>query len=115
MKITDEQATEALLTLITYYRQEGQVQQEKQDALHDPVHHPSHYSWRGGMEAADIAAEMTRGTEGVEAYWIGCTIKYLYRYPKKNGLQDIDKAIECLKLLRKVLSKKVQKNANSLE
>lgn len=66
----------------------------------DAVHHPSHYSWRGGMEASDIAREMCKGSEGIAAYLIGCAVKYLYRYPKKNGLQDLDKAIECLTMLR---------------
>lgn len=68
----------------------------------DPVHHPNHYSWRGGMECIDIAKELTKGSAGIEAYLIGCAVKYIYRYPKKNGLQDLDKAIECLNLLRKV-------------
>lgn len=86
----------------------------KKATTHDPVHHPSHYSWRGGMEADDIVAEMTRGAEGAEAYWLGCAIKYLYRYPKKNGLQDIEKAIECLQRLRAIVAKKV-KDGNALE
>lgn len=87
---------------------------KKSNVKSDPVHHPSHYSWRGGMEAADIVAEMTRGAEGAEAYWLGCAIKYLYRYPKKNGLQDIEKAIECLQRLRAIVAKKV-KDGNALE
>ncbi len=49
-----------------------------------------------------------------EAYWLGCAIKYLYRYPLKGLLQDIDKAIECLKKLREIVAKKVQ-NGNALE
>ncbi len=136
MHITEDQAVQALITLIGYYRQE-EISQENpceskvnsipqmavermaqmnvEDRVSsDPVHHPNHYSWRGGMEAADIVAEMTRGAEGAEAYWLGCAIKYLYRYPKKNGLQDIDKAIECLQRLRAIVAKKV-KDGNALE
>lgn len=59
----------------------------KKAPMHDPVLHPSHYSWRGGMEAADIAAEMCQGAEGDEAAWIFNLAKYVYRYPKKNGVQ----------------------------
>lgn len=55
----------------------------------DMVHHPDHYSWRGGMECMDIVAEMTRKSFGIVAYLIGCAIKYIYRYPRKGGLQDM--------------------------
>lgn len=48
----------------------------------------------------DYADELCRGQDGIKAYLIGCAAKYIYRYPKKNGLQDLDKAIECLKMLR---------------
>lgn len=86
----------------------------KKATTHDPVHHPSHYSWRGGMEAADIAAEMCQGAEGDEAAWIFNLAKYVYRYPKKNGVQDIDKAIECLQRLKKVVQKKAS-HGNAME
>lgn len=66
----------------------------------DPVHHPSHYAWRGGLECIEIAKELCGGSDGIAAYLIGCAVKYIYRYPKKNGLQDLDKAIECLTMLR---------------
>lgn len=66
----------------------------------DPVHHPSHYAWRGGLECIEITRELCRGSDGIAAYLIGCAVKYIYRYPQKNGLQDLDKAIECLTMLR---------------
>lgn len=77
-------------------------QQEKQfnEEVNDLIHKPNHYTWRGGMECVDIASELCRGQDGIKAYLIGCAAKYIYRYPKKNGLQDLDKAIECLKMLR---------------
>lgn len=68
----------------------------------DMIHRPNHYTWRGGMECIDIAKELCQGANGVRAYLIGCAVKYIYRYPKKNGLQDLDKAIECLTMLRKI-------------
>lgn len=70
------------------------------DQKSDMIHRPNHYTWRGGMECVDIADELCRGQDGIKAYLIGCAAKYIYRYPKKNGLQDLDKAIECLKMLR---------------
>ncbi len=72
----------------------------------DPVHHPGHYAWRGGPECIEIARELCRGSDGIAAYLIGCAVKYIYRYPRKNGLQDLDKAIECLTMLRGIEAKK---------
>lgn len=34
-----------------------------------------------------------------EAYWWGCVFKYLWRWPLKNGLQDLRKARQCLDYL----------------
>ena len=75
---------------------------ESELAEADPVHHPGHYAWRGGLECIEIARELCRGSEGIAAYLIGCAVKYVYRYPRKNGLQDLDKAIECLTMLRDI-------------
>lgn len=72
----------------------------------DLIHHPRHYAWRGGLECIEIARELCRGSDGIAAYLIGCATKYIYRYPRKNGLQDLDKAIECLTMLRDIETKK---------
>ena len=40
---------------------------------------------------------------------LGCAVKYLYRYPRKNGDQDLDKAIQCIKMLRDYLYGKEDK------
>ena len=67
--------------------------------MSDLIHNPEYYTWRGGMECIDIAKELCQGSEGVRAYLIGCAVKYIYRYPKKNGLQDVLKATQCLVML----------------
>lgn len=54
--------------------------------MSDMIHRPNHYTWRGGMECIDIAKELCQGANGVRAYLIGC----------------LDKAIECLTMLRKI-------------
>ncbi len=79
---------------------------ESERAEADPVHHPGHYAWRGGLECIEIAKELCQGSDGIAAYLIGCAVKYIYRYPQKNGLQDLDKAIECLTMLRGIEAKK---------
>lgn len=52
------------------------------------VDHPSHYS--GSIEA--IAAA-TAELEGVEAFDTGNALKYLWRWKRKNGVEDLNKAI----------------------
>lgn len=78
--------------------------QEKPAA--DPIHHPDHYTWKG-VECIKVIEIMTRGLSGIEAYYMGNIIKYLFRYPKKGSLEmDLMKAEEYTGLLRKYLLKK---------
>ena len=57
----------------------------------DPVKKPEHYnSHPSGVECRDIARH--------EPYNIGCAIKYLWRRGKKgDAVQDLEKAIECIR------------------
>ena len=58
----------------------------------DMVHHPSHYNYKS-VECKDIIKVMTEGLEGEDAYYMGATIKYLYRYIKKGKpIEDLQKA-----------------------
>lgn len=55
------------------------------------VDHPSHY--RGSIEAIDAIAAATAELEGVEAFDTGNALKYLWRWKRKNGVEDLNKAI----------------------
>lgn len=56
----------------------------------DPVEHPKHYT-KGGIECiAAIKASMT--PEEFEGYCKGNTLKYLWRWRDKNGVEDLHKA-----------------------
>lgn len=68
----------------------------------DMIKHPDHYTFRG-VEAIEVVKIMTATSTGVEAYLLGCAIKYLYRYPRKNGKQDLEKAEQCIRMLREYL------------
>lgn len=57
----------------------------------DMVNHPSHYA-TGKFECIDVMLE-TQGIEATKAFCKLNAFKYLYRADKKNGLQDIKKAI----------------------
>ena len=62
--------------------------------------HPKHYE-RGGMTCADAMRAMMYGQDvtNQEAYWWGCAFKYLWRWREKNGVEDLEKARECIRLL----------------
>lgn len=57
---------------------------------HDNVNSPSHY--QGKVECIDCIESATAGLSGLEAFCTGNAIKYLYRWKKKNGIEDLKKA-----------------------
>lgn len=65
----------------------------------DMISHPDHYTWKG-VECIKLIEAMTWGMSGIGAYYMGNAIKYLYRYLKKNGAEDLDKAIQYITMLR---------------
>lgn len=71
---------------------EGQVSKayETDDQM---VSHPSHYQTSSGMETIQVIEAFTEGLEGIEAVDTAQVIKYVCRWKKKNGLQDLEKAM----------------------
>lgn len=58
----------------------------------DPVNHPNHYC-SGGIECIDaIEAALTCQTDPMQAWLTGQVLKYLWRWPLKNGVEDLKKA-----------------------
>ena len=56
----------------------------------DPVEHPNHYT-SGGIECIKgIEASMEK--EAYRGYLKGNCMKYIWRYEKKNGVEDLRKA-----------------------
>lgn len=63
---------------------------------HDAVSHPSHYC-KGGVECLD-AIKAALGDK-YEGFLAGNVLKYVYRYPDKNGVEDCKKAAYYLQKL----------------
>ena len=63
------------------------------------VEKPPHYQSDFGLEVIDVIEAFTDGLNGVEATDTGNIIKYICRWKKKNGLQDLKKAEWYLKHL----------------
>ena len=59
---------------------------------HDMVNHPSHYQSKSGLEAIDVIEAFTSDMKGIEAFCTGNALKYLCRWKKKNGIEDLKKA-----------------------
>ena len=56
------------------------------------VDHPNHYQSESGLEVIDVIKAFTSELSGEEAFCIGNAIKYVCRYSKKNGVEDLEKA-----------------------
>jgi hypothetical protein len=57
----------------------------------DAVDHPAHYT-AGKVECIDALEAATVGLEGIEAVCTANAIKYLWRWKRKNGAEDLRKA-----------------------
>lgn len=57
----------------------------------DNVNHPPHYT-TGKVECIDAIEAATTGLDGAEAYSTGQVIKYIWRWKRKNGIEDLQKA-----------------------
>lgn len=62
-----------------------QIQSEK-------VNHPTHYQSGNGIEVIDVIEAFTADLNGVVAFDMGNAIKYLCRWNRKGGVEDLKKA-----------------------
>lgn len=74
------------------------------------VSHPDHYKSESGLEVIDVIETFTSGLEGVEATDTGNVIKYICRWKKKNGIQDLKKIMWYTQHLIDYLEKKEKEN-----
>lgn len=58
----------------------------------DYVNHPAHYQSETGLEVIDVIKAFTSDLKGIEAVYTGNIIKYICRWKKKNGVEDLKKA-----------------------
>lgn len=72
----------------------------------DNVRHPNHYIGRYGLETMDVIKNFTDDMDGIEGYYVGNILKYICRWKKKNGYQDLLKAEVYLHSLQKYVDDK---------
>lgn len=57
------------------------------------VEHPYHYNYCG-IECMTVIKALTSIIGGFEGFCVGNIIKYVWRYKRKNGIEDLKKAKE---------------------
>lgn len=71
----------------------------------DEVKNPVHYNGDGEVQCKRAMKSMLSAVplwmSGDTVYWWGCAFKYLWRWPNKNKVKDINKAIESLENMRR--------------
>lgn len=58
----------------------------------DNVNHPDHYQNIAGVEVIDILNDAVKDLPGTQAALLWNSMKYLFRFQKKNGVEDLKKA-----------------------
>lgn len=74
------------------------------------VSHPNHYISETGLEVIDVVEAFTFDLKGIEATDTGNILKYICRWSKKNGLQDLEKAAWYLNHLINHVRKMAEEN-----
>ena len=59
--------------------------------MSETVNSPAHYT-SGSIECIDAIDVMVEGLTGLEGYYIGNIMKYIWRWKQKNGVEDLRKA-----------------------
>ncbi len=76
--------------------------------MRDNINHPSHYADTQIETIYIIQDKLT--AEGFEGYLVGNVIKYITRYRKKNGVEDLKKAEWYIK---KLIGVKINETKNN--
>lgn len=82
--------------------------EDKESQGEDMVFHPSHYQGDEGLEAREVMQNFTPRYHkygGLVSSDIKDSIKYILRAPLKNGVEDIDKAINMLQYAKEGMIK----------
>ena len=75
----------------------------------DMVNHPNHYMSKTGLETIDVIEAFTDELQGIEATDTGNILKYICRWKRKNGIEDLKKAQWYLSHLIKHIENKGEK------
>lgn len=67
------------------------IEDRKNQLINDPVNHPNHYT-ASKYECIDVIFDvLSFHTDSVSGWLTGQIIKYIWRWPLKNGVEDLKK------------------------
>lgn len=78
--------------------------------INDSVSHPSYYQSKNGLEVIDVINAFTDDLDGMEAVCTANILKYVCRWKKKNGAEDLKKAIWYAKYLVNYIQQSKKEN-----
>lgn len=67
--------------------------------VNDKINNPNHYQGNNGLEAIEVIEQFAACPEYVEGFYWGNAMKYMLRFHKKNGIEDLKKARQNLNWL----------------
>ena len=94
-----EEAQEQAMRIMESVRMASTPKIDYNPIIDNKVSHPNHYRSKSGLECKNVLNAATEELKGYEAVWTGNAIKYLWRWKKKGGDEDLRKAIECIKFI----------------
>ncbi len=73
--------------------------------MSDLVKAPAHYAGDGKVECMDAMRSMLHESEqpAIVSFWWCNAFKYLWRWPRKGGVQDLRKAKRCIEYVLREL------------
>jgi len=83
--VVDKAKIEYFKKLLSKYSTKGDRQ------MSDNVNHPTHYT-SGKFECIDVIEDVTSELKGLQAVCTANVMKYIWRWNKKNGVEDLKKA-----------------------
>lgn len=63
-----------------------------EDLANDYINKPSHYQGKDSLEAIEVVKQFIGSLDGAKGFYWGNMMKYVLRFQKKNGLEDLKKA-----------------------
>jgi len=96
-KELEEKSKEQRVKYLSGVKKQAQEQSDHKQTM-DMVNHPPHYN-KTNRECIDIIEDSLTKEEFM-GYLKGTIIKYTYRYPDKNGQEDLEKAVWFINKLR---------------
>lgn len=81
--------------------------------IHNIITDPLHYDGAHGVECKEAMANMIDRVTDCKVgedvtptvvYWWACAFKYLWRWPFKNGIQDLRKCVECIENIERAMA-----------